>query len=273
MQKISSDDGTTYLAPVPWKKLLADIEGMKSDMHQFKQALETRGVKTKGKRSPARFLTTGLLCVSRSVHKLAASVFYGQNTFHFSYAPAAWMQLESFLSTIGPQNVSELKRIHITASMFHRGMPEDYVEGAIHDLMSPATRVAVIKPPARDRLLSAIQYSICRLMSTSTLESLAIDLEHPMTADLWTGRYVNHKRMISAAEAERHVERKNTAIALLKQASEVLAGKGRRPVLTLYHFSKASRSDVNEFRGKLAGLNMEAENYGWVVSSRLMSGK
>lgn len=273
MQKLTSEDGTNYLAPVPWKKLLAEVDGLKTDMRQFKGALETRGVKTKGKRSPTRFLTTGLLGVSRAVHKAAARVFYSQNTFHFSYAPAAWMQLESFLSTIGPRNVAQIKHIRITAPMFHRGMQEDYVEGAIHDLISPATRMAVIKPPARDRLLSAIQYSITTLLSSASLETLSLDLEHPMAADLWTGRYVNDKRMISVAEAETYFERKNAAITLLKKASEVLADRGARPGLTLYHFSKARKADVNEFRGRMAGLVREAERYGWVVSPKLMDGR
>ena len=273
MQKLQSDDGTFYLAPVPWQTLLADVGSMKADMAQFRSALETRGVKTKGRRSPARYLTTSLLRVSRGIHTAAARLFYGENTFHFSNAPAAWMQLESFLQTIGPQNVKEIKHIRIAPPMFHRGIQEDYVEGAILDLMSPATRMAVIKPPPRDRLLSAIKHSVTKLMEAGSLETMNVDLEHPMASDLWSGRYVNDKRLINVAEAERHVERKAAGVALLMQASEALAAKGNRPVLTLYHFAKPSKSDRNQFRGAFAGLIMEAEKYGWRVHSTLHNGK
>lgn len=273
LQKLESVDGTSYLAPVPWVKLLADVESMKSDMAQFKSALETKGASNKGRRSPARSLTTSLLRVSRSVHAVAARAFYGRNIFHFSYAPAAWMQLESFMETIGSGNVKLIKHIRIAAPMFHRGMQEDYVEGAILDLMSPATRMAVIKPAPRDRLLSAIKHSVAKLNAAASLESLALDLEHPMASDLWSGRYVNDKRLISVAEAERHFERKATGVALLKQASDALTAKGSKPMLTLHHFSKASRTDVNQSRGALAAVMAKAEKYGWGVRPRLMDGR
>lgn len=272
-RKLQCDDGTAYLAPISWTKLFADVESMNGDMVQFKGALETRGVKTKGRRSPARYLTTGLLRVSRDFHKAAARVFYGQNTFHFSSALAAWMQLESFLETIGPKNVNEIRHIRIAAPMFYRGMKEDYVEGAILDLMSPATRMAVIKPPPRDRLLSAITHATTKLLAASSLETLAVDLEHPMASDLWSGRYVNDKRLISVAEAGRHVERKTAGVAMLKQASDMLTATGNKPTLTLRHFSKASRSDINQFRSAMSALITEAETYGWRVHTRLEDGK
>lgn len=272
-QKLQSDDGTVYLAPVSWTKLFADVESMNTDMAQFEASLEIRGSKTKRKRSPARYLTTSLLRVSRKTHTAAARVFYGQNTFHFSYAPAAWLQLDSFLETIGPVNVNEVKHIRIAAPMFHRGMQEDYIEGAILDLVSPATRMAVVKPPPRDRLLSAITHSITKFLAATSLETLAVDLEHPMASDLWCGRYVNDKRLISVAEAERHAERKAAGTAMLKAASDMLAAKSRKPVLTLRHFSKPARTDVNQFRGAMSALVREADKYGWYAHPRLESAK
>lgn len=272
-QKLRGEDGASYMAPVTWTKLLEDVKSMQSDMIKFKGALESRGVKTKGRRSPARYLTTSLLRVSRSLHKSAARAFYGENTFLFSYAPGAWMQLESFMETIGLRNVTEIKHIRIAAPMFPRGMQEDYVEGAILDLMSPATRMATVKPPARDRLLSAIQHSVDKLKAANRLETLTLDLEHPMASDLWSGRYVNDKRMISVAEAEKHAKRKTIAITLLNEASEMLTAKGNKPTLMLHHFSKASKRDVNQFRNSFAGVVTEAEKYGWRVHPRLEDGK
>ena len=174
------------------------------------------------------------------------------------------MQLESFLETIGTRNVRLLGNIRISAPLWYRGLQEDYVEGAILDAMSPATRMAVIKPPARDRLLSAVQHSVKTLMGATSLK-LAFSLEHPMNADHFTGRYINDKRLISLQDAQRCVDRKSTGVALLKQASDILASRGNRPVLTLCHFSQASKSDRKDFRCRLPGLIKEAREYGWVV--------
>lgn len=109
-QKVEHE-GTTYALPVSWEKLLSDIELMRGDMLQFGGALETRGVKTKWTRSPCRGLSTGLLRVSRNIHKVAAQVFYGENIFKFPSATNAWMQLDSFLATIGSQNVASIQHI------------------------------------------------------------------------------------------------------------------------------------------------------------------
>ena len=94
-----------------WDKLLPDIDLMRSDMLQFAEALETRGTKTRYSRSPCRGLTTGLLRVSRSFHELAAPIFYGQNIFKFPCATSAWMQLDSFLATIGQSNATNIQRL------------------------------------------------------------------------------------------------------------------------------------------------------------------
>lgn len=104
-------NGATYSIPVSWSKLLPDIDLMRKDMLQFAEALETRGTKTKHSRSPCRGLTSGLLQVSRKFHQIAAPVFYGQNVFKFPCAVSAWMQLDSFLTTIGPSNAANIQRL------------------------------------------------------------------------------------------------------------------------------------------------------------------
>lgn len=104
-------EGIRYSIPISWDRLLADIDLMRSDMVQFAEALETRGTKTRYSRSPCRGLTTGILQVSRSFHKLAAPIFYGQNHFKFPCATSAWMQLDSFLATIGQSNTANIQRL------------------------------------------------------------------------------------------------------------------------------------------------------------------
>ena len=58
-------NGSTYVFPVDWNQLLADVQTMKDEMALFKKALELREAKTRATRSPCRGLSTSLLRVSR----------------------------------------------------------------------------------------------------------------------------------------------------------------------------------------------------------------
>ena len=262
--------GSAYVLPHAWNKLLTDIQSMQEDMVQFRGALETRDLKTRATRSPCRGLSTALFRVSRSVNESAVRVFYGQNTFQFPCATSAWVQLESFLATVGLENTKNIKRIRIHAPLWHRGPQEDFVEGAIVDLLSPASRLALIQPPAHDRLLSAIQHSAHALTNADSLISLSLDLENGMIADYWSGRYVNEKRLINMSEAEEYVERKTKGIAALKALSDQLVSKhNHSPFMTLHHASSTITPDLKEFRQRLASLDMEAEKYGWRIDPHL----
>ena len=263
-------DGTTYTILTSWNKVLGEVQALRDDMDQFRKALETRGEKTKAVRSPAKGLSTALLRVSRSIHETAALVFYGRNTFRFSCATSAWMQLESFFSTIGPKNTGNIQHIRVHAPLWYLGIHEDFVEGANIDLLSPASRLAVIKPPARDRLVSAIQAVKSGLHNSPNLKSITLELENTLVADHWSGRYVDDHRLISMSEAEEHANRKSEGISLLKDISEVLVNKERRkPVVTLCHPSKSSSSDRKDFEKRLPSLIKEAEKYGWEVDGSL----
>ena len=158
--------------------------------------------------------------------------------------------------------------IGIHCPLWHRGVQEDFVEGAVVDLLSPASRMAVIKPPPHDRLLSAIRHA-CHTLLDANLVNLSLDLENGLAADYWSSRYTNDKRMISIAEAEEFFERKIKGIELLRQVSEVLATTQTRPVLGLFTPSRSSPPDKKEFRRRLPGLKIEAEKYGWTVHPTL----
>lgn len=58
--------------------------------------------------------------------------------------------------------------------MWHRLIQEDFVEGAMMDSLSPATRMGVIKPAARDRVVSAIQNAVHLL--SPTIKTVAFEL-------------------------------------------------------------------------------------------------
>lgn len=209
--------------------------------------------------------------VSKQMHEQAAPIFYGLNSFHFPWATSAWMQLESFLATIGPANVTRLRSIRIHAPLWHRGTQEDFVEGALLDLTSPASRLGVVKPTARDRLLSAIRSSVQTLSKAGKLEHFSLDLEHGMVTDRWTGRYNNDRQLIAITDAEEHVVRKQQGVELLRKLSEC-DSLLTKPQLTLHHPSpaaKIAKYDLSEFRSRLSGVIREAEKYGWQVEQHL----
>ena len=47
-------DGSVFTLPIGWDKLMGEVRNMQEDMQQFSAALVTRGIKTKGTRSPSR---------------------------------------------------------------------------------------------------------------------------------------------------------------------------------------------------------------------------
>ena len=253
-----------FTVPASWSDLLAGVDNMKNDMLQFNKALTTRGFKTKTTRSPCWGLQTGLLRIlNKKIHAGATKTLYGGNTFKFACMTSGWMQLESFLVTIGPKNAGEIKHLQIHAPLWHRGVQEDFIEGAIVDSFSPASRFGVIKPPAHDRLLSAVTYVTNTLIKSDIFESLTLDLENTPVADQWSGRLINDKRLVSVFDVEEFVERKRKGFVLLKQLSEALVTKGKsRPVVQLCNPVPHVKEQLGRRRGK---VNWEAEKHGWVV--------
>ncbi|KXT07633.1 hypothetical protein AC578_10123 [Pseudocercospora eumusae] len=263
-----SETGLKYSVPLPWDEIYRHIRIMQDDCKSFKGAMELRGDKTRAKKGPCRDLTAAsLLKVSRDVHNIAAPIFYSQNTFQFPWPTTAWMQLESFLATIGPQNASLLRNVDIHAPLWHRGVQEDYVEGAMLDLTSPASRMAIVTPPHQDRLLSAIQSSLRALRGNIT--GISFTLEHGMSTDRWTGRYTGDRQLIAIGDAEDYVKRKEEGMDLLKEFGKSLAVT---PTLHLHHpnpSAKIQKHDKAEFRSRYPGVKREAEKYGWQVDSQL----
>ncbi|KAK4550157.1 hypothetical protein LTR36_003124 [Oleoguttula mirabilis] len=251
-------EGATYKVQVQWDRLVGEVTQMQDDLRPFHFALEERALKTRRTRAPCRGLTTSLLRVSRDVHKHVARVFYGSNTFSFPWATSAWMQLESFLATIGLTNTGYLRSINIHAPLWHLGVHEDYAEGAILDLTSPASRMAVIKPPAADRLLAAIQSSVDSLLQGGSLTTFTLDLNRTWMADFSSERY--NKTLITMSDAKEFGIRKQKGIELLKRLSEALPTK---PVLIVRVPGRPQWGAGEESLRKAIPLVVaEAEKYG-----------
>lgn len=142
------------------------------------------------------------------------------------------------------------------------GSKKTFVEGAIIDSLSPATRMAIIKPAARDRLISAIKNAV-ELLSPN-IKTLAFELADANQVDHWTGRYVNDKRMMLASNAEEHVHRKESGIKMLGAMSKDFPAK-KRPILSICNPLKTNGR--NEFQKQLPGVKKEATKYGWHVGA------
>ncbi|PIA93770.1 hypothetical protein CB0940_04020 [Cercospora beticola] len=268
-ETLRAEDQKSYTVPQNWPELIHEVQTMQNDCGPFRDALELRGNKTRGLRGPCRGLTTGLLRVSRSVHKMAAEALYGGNKFRFPWPTCAWMQLESFLATIGSRNVGYLRSLEIHVPLWHRGMQEDYLEGAILDLTSPASRLGVVLPTARDRLLSAITFCVHALLKANNLSNLLLILEHGLATDRWIGRHTNDRQLIPLAEAEELVARKQQGIAILQELAQLVKTKAIRLHVQHVGASKIQEYDKKEFKQRLPGLKKEAEKYGWVVDQAL----
>ncbi|KAK5135403.1 hypothetical protein LTR08_005345 [Meristemomyces frigidus] len=254
-------EGETYRIPLPWDRITAGVARMQDDMRPFSFALEERALRTRKRRAPCRGLTTSLLKVSRDVHRRAAAVFYGANSLHFPSPTSAWLQLESLLATIGPVNRGYLHSINIYVPLWSSGVHDDYVEGAILDLTSPVSRLAVIKPPARDRLLAAVRSCVAFLLAAGSLHTLTLELDpyHAAAFCAPTQRYTGH--LLAMADAGEFVRRKQEGVGLLKRAGECLP---RKPVVRVLGPGQVEWAASKRTFGKADRVVVAAaEEYGW----------
>ena len=265
--QIVRHEGAEYTLSLPFDRIVQDVMQMQEDLKPFAFALEVRATKTKKTRAPCKGLTTALLRVSWQLHKEGARVFYAENEFCFPCATSGWMQLESFLITIGRLNVSSLQSIRIHVPLWHRGVQEDFVEGAVLDLTSPASKLGIVKPSAADRLLSAIRHSVPVLAAAPTFKTLTLDLEHGQEMHTWTGRFLSSHALIALPDAEEHVTRRAQGSDLLKQLSATLSIK---PTLRVsIRGSSISRQLKKAFAEQLTRVKAEASKYGWDVDDQL----
>ncbi|TKA23084.1 hypothetical protein B0A50_07401 [Salinomyces thailandicus] len=262
-------DNINYTLPIPFDYLVHQVGQMQTDFHPFIPALEAKAAKSRHHRSPCKGLTTALLRTSnKRLHAQAAKIFYSTNTFRFPWPTTAWLQLAAFLSTIGPTNLAHLSSLRLAVPQWHRGVQADFLEGAVLDLTSPASRLAVLKPPAHDRLLSAIKFCTAVLQARSPLLStLTLDLEYGRAMDTWTERYQTTRSLITLSDAEEHVTRKARGIEVLRRFSESLAV---RPVVRVSTpAGKMSPQAREDFAESLERVGREAAKYGWVVDREL----
>ncbi|KAK0342380.1 hypothetical protein LTR94_022492 [Friedmanniomyces endolithicus] len=205
-------NGVKHQIPKSLDQVINEVDVMQQDMVPFRTALEQRADKSRPHMSPCIGLTASLLRISRVVHKDSARIFYEQNTFSFLCPTTAWMVLELFLITIGPTNVARIRSLEVHVPLWHQGLTHGYIEGAILDLASPVSRLAVIKPPARDRLLA-------RWSNVSSSCSRQANLR---TSSPGSEGAVTDIRSASTFQADELVVRKQKGTQLLRQLTETL---------------------------------------------------
>ena len=216
-------------------------------------------------------VNTALFHISREVHTRAARIFYSGNTFCFPSPEAGFMTLEAFLVTIGKTNASYLRSLRVHAPLWHTGVASDAIEGAMLDALSPATRLAVLKPPGEDRLLSAIETCTSVLAKASNLKTLQLDLLYPEPARHFISQSVQtNLGLVRQEDAVAFVERKRRGIELLKQASTSLTTtSSSKPAVRVLSVRPVSPPVAREFRFILTSIIREAEKYGWGVDQIL----
>lgn len=256
-----------YYISVPFDRLVQDVTLLQGDMKPYAAALENKITKTHTVRAPVRGFAIPLLRVSKRLHEEAARVLYMHNTFSFPRSTSAWMVLESFLATIGKTNIAHLHQIDIHVPMWHLGVQADFVEGAILNLVLPAVKMTVRKPPAHDRLLSAIKSVTETLSHAQNLQDLVLGLAYGRETDIWTERYHTTRALISVSDAEEFATRRKEGTELLHQLSDTIPA---RPKLRVFLTSANTTRQAKEgFKKELPRIQREAAKYGWVVEENL----
>ncbi|KAK0260019.1 hypothetical protein LTS09_005353 [Friedmanniomyces endolithicus] len=243
-------NGVKHQIPKSLDQVIHAVDDMEHDMIPFRIALEQRADKVRPHKSPCVGLTASLLRVSRVMHKDSARIFYEQNTFSFLCPTTAWMLLELFLITIGSTNAAHIRSIEVHVPLWHQGLAYGYIEGAILDLASPVSRLAVIRPPARDRLLSAIEQCVFILQQAGQLADFKPRIRRSgKLADDWIGQATDDSST-SAIQADELVL---TEIMPLRSP----------PTLCNPRLTRLTYGDSPTDRERLEDLKREAAKYGW----------
>ncbi|KAK0354975.1 hypothetical protein LTR91_024859 [Friedmanniomyces endolithicus] len=255
-------NGVKHQIPKSLDQVINEVDVMQQDMMPFRLALEQRADKTRPHKSPCIGLTASLLRVSRVVHKDSARILYEQNTFSFLCPTTAWMLLELFLITIGSTNVARIQSLEVHVPLWHQGLAHGYIEGAILDLASPVSRLAVIKPPARDRLLAAVEQCVFILQQAGQLTDFKPRIRRSgKLADEWIGR-VSDDKSTSGIQLDELVVRKRKGTELLRQLTETLPLRSP-PTLCNTGLTRLTYGDSPADRERLENLKHEAAKYGW----------
>ncbi len=132
--------------------------------------------------------------------------------------------------------------------------------------------MAVYEPLEHDRLTGAVRHAAQTLIEAGNLETLSLELDSGLLADVWSGRTASKRSLLPVHEVTEWVERKIEGIAALKDLSEMLAEDGGQPTLKLFHRKPLADPDRDETYRLLlyAALVSECRKYGWQVDADML---
>lgn len=217
--------------------------------------------------SVVRGLTLSILLVSKAVHRKAATCFYGNNVFEFSDARHAWLHLEMFLNTIGPDHATNLQHLSVAMPKWFPDTSNDRISGALLDAMSPIMRLAPSNNVTDDPLCSAMSSCTSILAAHGGLKSFQINILLHRLQSFLNPRYQDAPYDRYADEQNNTAIRRNGIFQLLCALDHVL-GPECRTELVVHDFLR-NQENRCKFQVQLPLIQFEARKYGWDVHPTL----
>lgn len=212
-------------------------------------------------------LTLSILLVSKAMHRKAARCLYGNNVFEFSDARDAWLHLESFLNTIGSDNVTNMQHLSVAMPKWSHGPSDDKISVALLNALSPITRLAILNNAAEDPLLSAISSCTSILAGHGGLQSFQINMLLHQLRPFIKPHLQDSLHALSTDEHDKKFRRRNDGLQLLRALDGVLGPKCKTELVI--HAAADNNKSRYQFRYQLRLVQLEAKKYGWDVNRKL----
>lgn len=240
--------------------LLFQLDKMKADLNKIPPDQWPSGSVVGG-------LTLSIPLVSKAVHRKAARCFYGNNVFEFSDARDAWLHLEMFLNTIGPDNATNLQLLSVAMPKWFSDTCNDRISGALLDAMSPIIRLAPSNNGAEDPLLSAMSSCTSILAGHGGLKSFQINILLRRLQSFLNPQYQNAPYDRYPGERNNTARRRDDVFRLLCALDHAL-GPECKTELVVHEFP-VNHENRCKFQVQLPLIQFEARKYGWDVHPTL----
>lgn len=239
----------TYHLPLTWDEIDGSTRMMKKSWAHHNPEMEQL---VRRQKRIGNGLTPQLLRVSTRIEDIASQVFYSENTFCFPSSSTAWIQLASFLRTIGPKNVANLRKLQVHVPIWCHGPAEDHINGLVFDLTSTTSRLVTLRDSSRDRLLFAVQMAMRLLQKVSQLTSFDLLVDFPRPFYSWIDRDLyRHVTLFRQADLAELMARKSKAESVLSAFSTKLKAK---PTVNVIPTDGNNEKTLGTFRNRLQDL-------------------
>lgn len=198
-------------------------------------------------------------------------MFLRQQCLRVLHARDAWLHLEMFLNTIGPDNATNLQHLSVAMPKWFPDTSIDRISGALLDAMSPIMRLAPSNNVTDDPLRSAMSSCTSILAAHGGLKSFQINILLHRFQSFLNPRYHDAPYDRYADEQNNTAERRNGGFRLLCALDHVL-GPECRTELVVHDFLR-NRENRCKFQVQLPLIQFEAGKYGWDVHPTLKASR